>query len=265
MTLAQQNFKKAIAYRTKNKCTLKEAFAAVKGKVNGLDGVVKKGNKTTVLYSNNTKKTLEKKQGVLFGVKKIGATSFFDVSVIKEIDQLKKQYFKLAKIYHPDKGGTTSQFQELGKEYDRLLKILLKGSSLTPEQQQNEIDIDEAIKTIIDNIIMVEGIDIELIGKWLWVGSSLGNFTTMTYNLLNSVGLKYIKKGGKPFMVYKGIESKSRGKMSKEDIEKKYGVHKFEPSKNKKIGSVKSDQIKNKIKLVAAFKKLEAALDKRPI
>ena len=76
---AQANFKKAIAYRKKTGCSLKEAFAHVKGSVNGLDKVVKEGNKTKVLYTKKTKKkaTLKKKaapkkkvsQGVLFGVK----------------------------------------------------------------------------------------------------------------------------------------------------------------------------------------------------
>ena len=96
--------------------------------------------------------------GVLLG--------FFDTTVIKDIDNLKKQYFKLAKIYHPDKGGTTTQFQELGREYDKLLKTLLSGSSLTDEQQKNEIEIDEAIKQIIDAIITFDGLNIELIGSF---------------------------------------------------------------------------------------------------
>lgn len=72
---AQANFKKAIAYRKKTGCTLKQAFAHVKsGKVSGLDKVIKKGNKTTVLYSKKAKKKAAPKkkatQGVLFGTKK---------------------------------------------------------------------------------------------------------------------------------------------------------------------------------------------------
>jgi hypothetical protein len=75
---AQDNFKKAIAYRKKTGCTLKQAFAHVKsGKVSGLDKVVKKGFKTTVLYTKKAKKkaTPKKKasQGVLFGIKKKAA------------------------------------------------------------------------------------------------------------------------------------------------------------------------------------------------
>lgn len=76
----QDNFKKAIAYRKKTGCTLKEAFAHIKG----FDGVTKKGNKTTVHYSKSVapKKAAKKvapkkkvaskkvthKQGKLFGV-----------------------------------------------------------------------------------------------------------------------------------------------------------------------------------------------------
>jgi hypothetical protein len=75
---ARANFKKAIAYRIKTGCSLKEAFAHVKGnKVTGLDKVVKKGNKTTVKYTKKAKKKAAPKkkitQGVLFGVKKKAA------------------------------------------------------------------------------------------------------------------------------------------------------------------------------------------------
>jgi len=81
MTPAQKktrdNFKKAIAYRKKTGCSLKQAFAHVKGGiVKGLDKVVKKGNKTAVIYSKKVapkKKAAPKKkvvkQGKLFGFK----------------------------------------------------------------------------------------------------------------------------------------------------------------------------------------------------
>lgn len=78
MTIAQkkarETFKKAIAYRKKTGCTLKQAFAYAKGgKVSGLEKVVKKGNKTAVIYSKKNKKKAAPKQGVLFGIKKKAA------------------------------------------------------------------------------------------------------------------------------------------------------------------------------------------------
>ncbi len=319
---AQANFKKAIAYRKKTGCSLKQAFAHVKGsKVTGLDAVVKKGNKTSVLYTKAAKKkaasnkmevfnpympnvdysqrikklakkkaTTKKKvsQGVLFGVKKKATkkktvsthkdtkshnvnirvmsgykklAGLFDISAINDLDQLKKQYFKLVKIYHPDAGGTNEQFVKLKDEYDKLRDQILKGANLSDEEKKNEIVIDEALQTIVDNIINIDDIIIEVIGKWIWVSSKLMGFSNSSYALLKAAGLTYAKKAGKPYMLYKGVESKSRGGMSKEAIEKKYGKTKFEPRKGNRLNGV----IKNKAKILAAFNRLKKGLDKRPI
>jgi len=291
---AQANFKKAIAYRKKTGCSLKEAFAHVKkSKVTGLDAVIKKGNKTSVLYTKAVKKKSATKkkvsQGVLFGVKKKAVkksavksthkdtkshnvnirvmsgyyklAGLFDTSVIKDLDQLKKQYFLLSKKYHPDAGGTNEQFVQLKNEYDKLRDAILKGANLTDEQKKNEIEIDEALQTIVDNIINIDDINIEVIGKWIWVSSILMGFSNSSYALLKKAGLTYIKKGGKPYMIYKGVESKSRGGMTKEDIEKKYGKTKFEPRKGNRLNGM----IKHKAKILAAFNRLKKGLNKRPI
>jgi len=184
-------------------------------------------------------------------------SGLFDTSVIKDIDALKKQYFNLAKKYHPDAGGTTSQFQELQKEYEKLFKALLNGSTLNSEQKTNEVEIDKAIRDIIDSIITLEGISIEVVGKWLWVG---GN-TYPVYQILKSSGLQFIKKAGVPYWVYKGVESSGRGKMTMEEIKTKYGVTKFDKP-IKKIGSVHK---LNRSKIKKALLKLKKGLDKRPI
>jgi hypothetical protein len=265
---AQANFKKAIAYRKKTGCSLKEAFASVKG----FDGVTKKGNKTTVHYSKAAapkkaakkavkhvapkKKVVAKKetkQGKLFGV-----GNLFDTSVIKDLDSLKKQYYKLSKKYHPDAGGTTSQFQQLQQEYEDLFNKVLKGGNLNTEQQQNEVVIDKAIRDIIDNLINLQGLTVEVVGKWLWIGGD----TYPVRTILKQAGLTFIKKDGKPFWVYKGVESTSRGQMSLDEIKRKYGVTKFDIPQTKKImGVVKF----NRIKLKKSLSSLKRGLDRRPI
>jgi hypothetical protein len=200
--------------------------------------------------------------------KSIGDTnSFFDVSVIKDLDDLKQQYRALALKYHPDRGGTTAQMQQVNAEHERLRNLLLSGSSLTDEQKKNEIEIDETFRVIIDQVIHIEGIEVELIGKWLWIGSTLNpernwQFETPTYNALKSAGLDYIKKQGRPYMVYKGVESKGRGKLTKAEIEAKYGKTKFETKGRKRINSPFKT---NNVKLKAAVKRLTKALDKRPV
>jgi hypothetical protein len=281
----QDTFKKAIAYRKKTGCTLKQAFAYAKGgKVAGLEKVVKKGSKTSVIYSKKVKKKAAKKkavpkQGVLFGVKKKAAkkkatsyhkdtashnvkisvvSGFFDTTAIKDLDALKKQYFSLAKKYHPDAGGTTVQFQELQAEYDKLLKKILSGSGLSEEQKENEKEIDKAIRDIIDSIINLPGITIELVGKWLWIGGD----TYPVRTILKSAGLVYIKKAGVSYWVYKGVESKSRGKMDINEIKAKYGVHEFKAPAKKLISGVPKF---NKTKLKSALLRLKKGLNKRPV
>ena len=185
-------------------------------------------------------------------------SGLFDTSVIKDLDGLKKQYLKLAKKYHPDAGGTTIQFQELQKEYEKLLNNLLKGSSLSDEQKKNEIVIDEAIREVINQLVNLESINIELIGKWLWIS---GN-TYPVRNTLKNAGLIFIKKDDKPYWVYKGVESAGRGKLTMDEIKNKYGVTKIDAPKIKRIGSLPKI---NKVKLKSALLKLKRALDKRPI
>lgn len=219
---------------------------------------LRKNKLTNVIYSNNIKEPKKKiKQGQLFGIGKI-IGQLFDKTIIKDIDTLKKQYFQLAKKYHPDAGGTTFQFQELQNEYEKLFKKLLNGGSLNEEQKENEIVIDKAIRNIIDAIINIDGINIEVIGKWLWVG---GN-TYPVYQVLKSSGLTFIKKAGIPYWVYKGVESSSRGKMSMEDIKNKYQVTKFDTKSHKKLSGIYKV---NKTKLKINLTKLLKALDKRPI
>lgn len=84
---AKANFKKAIDYRKKHNCSLKEAFAAVypkkkaapkkaaKKKIAGYVKTVRKGSKTDVIYSKAAKPTKAAKlvQQKLFGVKKKAA------------------------------------------------------------------------------------------------------------------------------------------------------------------------------------------------
>jgi hypothetical protein len=284
----RERFKKAIAeaakIRAKNpKLTqaeaVKKAWAIIytnKKTVSGYVKTLRSGNKTDVLYTRQIKSKKEKpKQGLLFGTHKdtkshnvnIRVVSglneeFFDVSVINDIDELRKQYYRLAKKYHPDAGGTDEQMKRLNAEHERLHKKLLAGSKLTDEQKQNEINLDEAIKAIIDAIIQIEGIEIEVIGKWLWVGSITFQFKTPTYDALKKSGLTYIKKAGRPYMVYKGTETKSRGTMTKADIEKKYGKTTVQPQKR---GRITGTEKINKTKLIAAIKKAQKALDKRPV
>lgn len=184
----------------------------------------------------------------------------FDTSIIEDIDGLKKEYFRLAKIYHPDAGGTNEQFQVLQQEYEQHLNTLLSGSKLTAEQQKNELELDKALRDAASALTGLPGIEIELVGKWLWVS---GN-TFPIKAQLSAAGFTWAPV--KKLWYYKGTESRGRGNLSIEEIKLKYGSKKFNPPPPGKelngIGNVKLSRVL-KSKFAAAIKRAAKALNKR--
>jgi hypothetical protein len=77
MTLAQkkarENFKKAIAYRKKTGCSLKQAFAHVKGKKVGATKIIERGEKKNAKVTKVLQRVRSKK-GTLKGIKRVGNT-----------------------------------------------------------------------------------------------------------------------------------------------------------------------------------------------
>lgn len=242
-----------------------KAFMAKLRAARGKKSKPKKLGATLFLEQNESKKTKPKKkirikrnpEGTFKNFSLI--SGLFDESTIKSLDDLKKQYYSLAKKYHPDAGGSTLQFQELQRNYDKLFKDILNGGTLNKEQQNNEVVIDKAIRDIIDSIIILDGITIEVVGRWLWVG---GN-TFPVKSILKESGLLFIKKDKIPYWVYKGSESTSRGKMSMEDIKSKYGSSVIKAKPAKRISGLTKPF--NKTKLKNALKRLTKGLCKRSV
>lgn len=85
-----------------------------------------------------------------------------------DLNQTKIKFRELAHIHHPDKGGDGEKMKQLITSYKTHLRRL--------ESQQNPTDeklFDYQIeKELIDKIEVfagIQGIVIELIGKWIWV------------------------------------------------------------------------------------------------
>lgn len=89
---------------------------------------------------------------------------------IENLEDLKKEYKKLAYKYHPDiKGGSLEMMQKLNAEYDYLSKELNK------ETDKNYSTYSEGLsnfKEVIDKLIKYDDITIEIVGNWLWVSGN---------------------------------------------------------------------------------------------
>ena len=135
--------------------------------------VVYKDTKGIKTKNKGSYKVTRSKAGKFSNFSKIGAFyEFFDVKSLTDVDSLKKSYFKLAKVYHPDAGGTKEQFQRLQKEYEGLFKTIMSGSNLSANDIANEIELDENLRKAVDAIIGITQLNVELIGKWIWVSGN---------------------------------------------------------------------------------------------
>lgn len=161
----------------------------------------------------------------------IGAIwNYFTVSPDTTLDSLKKQYYQLAKRYHPDVGGNNEEFKAVGAEYEAIQKLLLKGNNFTTQNVSNEQNISDAFKAIIDRIIHIPNINIEIIGSWIWVS---GN-TFPVKDELKQAGFKF--QGAKKMWFWHAGDYTRRGKgeISIEEIRANYGSQNITSQDSKK-------------------------------
>lgn len=86
------------------------------------------------------------------------------------MDELKAEYKRLAKRWHPDReGGNLEYMQQINAEYDRLAAILPKVNAKGERYQPKDREAPEAFRAAVVAVQSIPGILVELCGEWLWV------------------------------------------------------------------------------------------------
>lgn len=89
---------------------------------------------------------------------------------VTTLDQLRTMYRKLAMLHHPDRGGYTTDMQEINNEYDILSKRLINDNPSFSEGRKSwEHFVSEEIRTKLIEVIFLEDVSIEIIGSWIWI------------------------------------------------------------------------------------------------
>ena len=107
---------------------------------------------------------------------------------IKCIEDLKAQYRKMAMVFHPDCGGTDEQMKALNLEYESLFGLWKnihrkmftdqQGTRRNPTEAESQYyESKTATKEqagdfirIVTELLKMKGIEVELCGRWLWIG-----------------------------------------------------------------------------------------------
>ena len=61
---------------------------------------------------------------------------YFNLDKISTLEELKREFKRLALIHHPDRGGNIVEFQNLNNEYEKLYHIYQQKS--TRKDEKNE-------------------------------------------------------------------------------------------------------------------------------
>lgn len=137
------------------------------------------------------------------------------------LEDLKKQYKRLALANHPDRGGTTEAMQEINAEYEKLFDKL-KNHHVNAQGENYEKDTTETpeeFMDVISRLIHLDGIEIELCGSWIWV---TGN-TREHKEELKTLSFRWSSNKKAWYYHRDGYKKRSRRKMSLDDIRAMYG------------------------------------------
>ena len=165
---------------------------------------------------------------------------------VNTLEELRKQYRDLLKKYHPDNANSSTEAaQQINAEYDKLFKVLkdrheskadqTAGNTANNESaysnNMDDWENDKALREVLQKVINFTGIEIEIIGTWIWIS---GN--TFSYkNELKEIGFKWASQKKMWHWHTDAYRKKSHKSLSMEDIKSYYGSTKVETDGTKRL------------------------------
>lgn len=159
---------------------------------------------------------------------------------VKTLEELRKQYKELLKKYHPDNpDGSTEATQSINAEYDELFKDIkdrhdkeqTDDNRTAYDDMKYSYEEDERLREVLQKIISFVGINIEIIGAWIWVD---GN--TYAYKKdLKDMGFKWANEKKKWYFHTEAFRKRSHKKLSIDDIRNYYGSTEVRTEQTKAI------------------------------
>lgn len=139
----------------------------------------------------------------------------------KNLEELKKEYRRLAVANHPDHGGDVAVMQQINAEYARAFEKLKAAHNVTADDEHKVTETPQEFVEIVDTISGLDGLDIEICGSWIWIS---GN-TYAHKDVLRAAGCKW--SAPKKMWYWRHGEAATRhhrGDMTIDDIRRKYGT-----------------------------------------
>jgi hypothetical protein len=142
------------------------------------------------------------------------------------LEELKKEYKKLAMMYHPDRpNGNEEIMKAVNNEYEMLFNILKEKQEVKEDKLNNENSAE--FINIINELIHCEGLEIELTGTWCWLS---GN-TYQYKNIIKGLGFKWASAKKMWYLKPENYVSSKHKAWDMDKIRNTYGSQKVETKK----------------------------------
>lgn len=153
-------------------------------------------------------------------------TQFFQD--VKTLDELKKQYRRLAMAHHPDRGGSTQVMQQINAEHDRLFEILKKQHNASTDEHHQTTETAAEFRDIIEFLMTLDSVTAELCGSWVWCSGD----TKPHKEQLKAAGFHWSQNKKQWYWHHEEPGRKwRRGNTSMAEIRRKYGSQVFNGSR----------------------------------
>lgn len=160
------------------------------------------------------------------------------------IEDAKELYKKLCRDFHPDMNDTdtTADMQSINNEFEQVFKTLKNkhrtdNTDTTADSRENGAETTETpteFMHIINSLIHCEGVQIDLVGRWIWL---TGN-TYQYKNLIKGLGFKWASKKKCWYWHTDEDTCRSRKGLSLDEIKSKYGCKSFATASMPKLAAV---------------------------
>ena len=145
------------------------------------------------------------------------------------IEDVKKTYKKLAIKYHPDlnkERDTTAVMAEINNEYEKAFNCYknihssdnAKQAENGATSEYNTAETPEMFRDIINGLIHCDGVNIDIVGSWVWLTGSTYEYR----ETIKGLGFKWANKK-KAWYWHADDYKCRRSNMTLDEIKMKYG------------------------------------------
>ena len=154
---------------------------------------------------------------------------------VRTLEELRRQYKELLKKHHLDNPqGSTAATQEINAEYDRLFRLLKdkhenNSDNITHKESEYSKNMydwenDRSLREVLQKIINFDGIEIEIVGAWIWLSGNTYNYKKE----LKELGFKWASQKKQWYFHTDIFRKKSHKSLSMDDIRSYYGSTKVQ-------------------------------------